>query len=249
MINDLPESEGLSRMSEPNLDQDGNSNRSMAKSYVVPFVLYLLGASVAASSDDFYPLAYALVVAVASTVTWILLRGRKLIVPHARVGEAIAVGLIGIALWNGLSQLGLETIIAKYLPEWLRPGPRVAYNPFEELTSPIVAWAFVGFRMVGLVILVPIAEELFWRGFLARWLMSHEWEEVPIGRFSVTSFTLVVLLFTSAHPEWLAAAVYCTLLNGFLWWRKDLWSCIVAHGVSNLVLGVYVLATGAWWLW
>jgi CAAX prenyl protease-like protein len=221
----------------------------MTKSYVLPFLAYVLGAGVAASLPAVYPLAYAAVVALVTAATWYLLRGRQIFVPHWRVGEAIAVGLVGIALWIGLSDLGLEKILAQFLPEWLRPGSRPAYNPFEALTQPIMAWGFIGVRMIGLVILVPIAEELFWRGFLSRWLISAEWEAIPLGRFTGTSFALVALLFTAAHPEWLAAVVYCTLLNGLLWWKKDLWSCIVAHGVSNLALGFYILATGAWWLW
>mgnify|MGYP002683041209 CR=1 FL=1 len=93
------------------------------------------------------------------------------------------------------------------------------------------------------------AEEIFWRGFLLRWLTNAEWEKVPLGRFSGMSFLLVTLLFTLAHPEWLAAAVYCALLNGFIYWKQDLWSCVVAHGVSNLLLGLYVLTTEHWWLW
>ena len=67
--------------------------------------------------------------------------------------------------------------------------------------------------------------------------------------WAVILFLIVILLFTVAHPEWLAAAVYCALLNGLFYWKKCLWCCIVAHSVSNLVLGAYILTTGAWWLW
>jgi membrane protease YdiL (CAAX protease family) len=59
----------------------------------------------------------------------------------------------------------------------------------------------------------------------------------------------VTILFALAHPEWVAALAYCALLNGLLYWRRNLWDCIVAHAVSNLVLGIYVLATGNWMLW
>jgi hypothetical protein len=163
--------------------------------------------------------------------------------------EAVLVGVLGIVLWIGLSELRLEEQISKYLPGWLRPEPRVGFNPFQELKQPLAVWGFVIVRLLGLVVLVPLVEELFWRGFLIRWLISPEWEEVPIGQFSGVSFLGVTLLFTLAHPEWLAAAVYCALLNGLLYWKKDLWCCIVAHGVSNLLLGIYVLAMGAWRLW
>jgi membrane protease YdiL (CAAX protease family) len=59
----------------------------------------------------------------------------------------------------------------------------------------------------------------------------------------------VTLLFTAAHPEWLAAAVYCAILNGLIYWKRDLWSCVVAHATSNLLLAVYILTTATWELW
>ena len=228
--------------------QEEPSSR-MAKSYVIPFVLYVLGTNVAAQVSGLYPPAYVAVVVLGGIVTWLLLRGRRIVVPHWRVAEAVVVGLVGIALWIGLSELRLEERIATYLPGWLRPGERIGFNPFEELTQPLAAWSFIAVRLIGLAVLVPVAEELFWRGFLLRWIISPDWQDVPLGKFSTTSFLLVTLLFMLAHPEWLAAACYCMLLNGLLNWKRDLWSCIVAHGVSNLVLGVYVLSTGTWWLW
>jgi CAAX prenyl protease-like protein len=96
---------------------------------------------------------------------------------------------------------------------------------------------------------VPVVEELFWRGFLLRWVISANWEGHPVGIFTMRSFLWVVLLFTLAHPEWLAAAVYCALMNILLYWKKDLWLCIVAHSTSNLLLVFYILMTGSWELW
>ncbi len=221
----------------------------MTKSYVVPFILYVLGTSFASQVPDRYPVAYVAVVVLVGAVTCGLLRGRRIIVPHGRVAGAVVVGFVGIALWIGLSELRLEARIASVLPEWLRPGERSGFNPFQELSHPLAVWGFVTVRLAGLAVLVPVAEELFWRGFLLRWIISPDWEDVPLGKFQVTSFVLVTLLFTLAHPEWLAAACYCMLLNGLLYWKRDLWDCIVAHGVSNLVLGAYVLSTGTWWLW
>ena len=221
----------------------------MTKSYVLPFVLYLVGTSAAGQQAEWYAPAYAAVVLLVGAAAWWLLRGRGIVVRHWRVADAVVVGLAGAALWIALSELRLEERIAVHLPDWLRPGPRAGFNPLQQLPQPWIAWSFVGVRMLGLAILVPIVEELFWRGFLLRWLISADWEEVPLGRFSLTSFAGVTILFTLAHPEWLAAAVYCALLNGLMYWKKDLWRCIVAHAASNLGLGIYILATGAWWLW
>jgi len=212
-------------------------------------MMYLLGVTIVSKLPSLYPLAYPLVVVLVGAVTWMLLRRHRIIQPHWHVVEAVLVGILGIALWIGLSELRLEERLTTHLPAWLRPEPRVGFNPFQDLKHPWTAWVFVGIRLIGLVALVPVAEELFWRGFLSRWLISAQWEEVPLGRFNIPSFFFVTLLFTLAHPEWIAAAIYCAVLNGLLYWKKDLWSCIVAHGVSNLLLGIYILGTGAWWLW
>jgi CAAX prenyl protease-like protein len=226
------------------------SSDAVVKPYVVPFFAYLVGASIVGSLPiEYYPVAYSIMVVAVSAVTWFLLRGQRMVIPHWRIVGAIVVGLVGIVLWILLSELQLETILTKHLPGWLRPGGRVSFNPFEELSSNWQAYTFIVFRLIGLSLLVPVAEEIFWRGFLARWLIADDWERVALGAFTWGSFWGVVGLFTLAHPEWFAAATYCALLNGLLYWKKDLWSCIVAHGVSNFTMGMYVLATGAWWLW
>jgi CAAX prenyl protease-like protein len=218
--------------------------------YVLPFALYLgltqLPSFFPALYPDYYPGLYTAVVIVVGLVTAYFLWSRPLLHPHARVGLAAAVGLGGIALWIGLCHLNLEQYLT--LPTWLRPK-RGGYDPFTELEDPRAAWAFVAVRLAGMVLLVPVVEELFWRGFLARWLLGPNWQVRPMGQFTPASFAIVTLLCTLAHPEWLAAAVYFALLNAYLYWKKDLWGCVVAHGVSNLVLGVYILAAKDWRLW
>jgi CAAX prenyl protease-like protein len=178
-----------------------------------------------------------------------LVYGRGLLRPHARVLPGVVVGLAGIALWIGICHLALEEQIAALLPGWLQPGPRIGFDPFSNIADTAARWGFIAMRLVGLAFLVPVVEELFWRGFLARWLIAPDWQSQPLGRFTPFSFAGVTLLFTLAHPEWLAAAVYCALLNLLLAWTRDLWNCVVAHGVSNLALGIYILSTESWQLW
>ncbi len=223
--------------------------------YIAPYFLYLIGTALAGWAKTevpwplAYPIAYAAVVVGVGMATWRLMRGKGIVIPHWRIGLGVLVGLVGIVLWIFLSKLELEAQIASYLPEMIRPGTRPAVNPFEEIPFQGVAWAFIVVRLVGLALLVPVVEEVFCRGFLLRWTISENWSEVPLGQFSLTSFLVVTALFTLAHPEWLAAAVYCMLLNGLIYWKKDLWVCIVAHGVSNLALGIYILVTGDWVFW
>jgi CAAX prenyl protease-like protein len=217
--------------------------------FILPFILYLGASQLCAAYPEYYSWLYpASVVFVGAVTGWLLYR-RGLLRPHARVLPAVVVGLVGIVLWIGICHLEWDQHLAAWLPSWLRPAPRPGFNPFTAITNPAACWAFVAMRLVGLAVLVPVVEELFWRGFLARWLLSPDWQKQPIGLFTPFSFAGVTLLFTLAHPEWLAAAVYCVLLNLLLSWTRDLWSCVVAHGVSNFVLGIYILATGSWELW
>jgi len=217
--------------------------------YVVPFILYLLFSQVAVYYDSLYPWLYIATVIMVSGATLYLLSGRNLFQAHGDVLPGIAFGIAGIIVWILLSKSNVDEAVISLLPVWMQPDQRLGFNPFETIPNSSFQWVFILARSVGLVLLVPVAEELFWRGFLLRWIISADWEEQPIGVFTFRSFLWVVLLFTSAHPEWFAAAAYCILLNILLYWKKDLWLCIIAHSTSNLVLVVYVLLTGSWILW
>jgi CAAX prenyl protease-like protein len=226
-----------------------NGKTRLVLAYVAPFVLYLLLTSLAARFDRAYPAAYGIAIAVVGIATILLLRGRRILKPHRRIFVPVLVGLVGFLLWVALATPQFERALTSGFPDWLRPSPRAGYDPFSELEPQAVAIAFVTVRLIGLVILTPIAEELFWRGFLLRWVDSPDWEDVPLGTFRVRSFVVVTIFFVAVHPEWFAAAAYCMLLNGLMYWKKDLWSCVVAHAASNLALAVYIMATGTWWLW
>ncbi len=217
--------------------------------YIAPFALYLLLTQIPLKFPAHYPWLHGGCVLLVGLVTIGLLRGKGLVRIHGDILPGILCGIVGILLWILLCNLQLEALLMQHLPDWLQPESRAAFNPLAEIASPLGRWSFIAVRILGMAVLVPFAEELFWRGFLLRWIISPDWRQVSIGHYSLKSFVWVVLLFTLAHPEWLAAAVYCSLLNLLLYWKRDLWNCIVAHGVSNLLLAIYVLLTGAWQLW
>ncbi len=216
-------------------------NRNML-ACVLPFALYVVLTQVPSQFPEFYPMLYTAVVVIVGVVAAYFIYGSGLLRPHWNIGPGLIIGVLGICLWIGLCSLSIEAGLAEYLPEWLQPGTRAGFNPDGSI-------GFIIVRMTGLAIVVPVAEELFWRCFLIRWIVSGDWESVEIGKFTPGSFAWVIFLFTLAHPEWIAAAVYCALLNGLLYWKRDLWNCVVAHAVSNFILGVYVLSTGTWDLW
>jgi len=105
-------------------------------------------------------------------------------------------------------------------------------------------------RSLRAVIVVPIVEELFWRGWLMRWTIAQDFRSVPLGTYSAASFWTVALLFASEHgPYWdvgLAAGII------FNWWMirtRSLGDLILAHAVANACLSAYVIAAGKWEYW
>jgi CAAX prenyl protease-like protein len=156
----------------------------------------------------------------------------------------IIVGVIGIVQWVGM-QLWLQNHFA-----WFKPGPH-PFDAFEHFHSREAAWAFVGVRIFGAVIVVPVMEELFWRDYLWRQILApNDFKLAEVGEFDWVPFLLVPCFFSMVHGNWWPTAIVWALMVGtLLVYTKSLGACIVAHAVTNLLLAVYVLKTGDWAFW
>ena len=104
-------------------------------------------------------------------------------------------------------------------------------------------------KLIGFLLIAPLVEELFIRGFLIRFIINHDWQKVPIGKFTWPSFAITALLFGFSHNLWLAGIFAGILLNLLLYKQKRIESCIFAHFIANLSLAAYILATSSWHLW
>ncbi len=110
-------------------------------------------------------------------------------------------------------------------------------------------WTLVAPRLVGAALLVPVMEELFWRSFLMRWIRQPVFEAVAPAQVGLKALVLSTFLFVLAHTLWLAAIV-AGLAYAWLYIRTGkLWVAVIAHAVTNGVLGVWVLTTGNWQFW
>ena len=101
------------------------------------------------------------------------------------------------------------------------------------------------------MIVVPLVEETFWRGFVLRYLINERFTAVAVGAFSWLSFVVVTFGFGFAHsrPDWIAALVTSALYNLVAYRTKSLSSCVVAHALTNLLLGGWIMATRQWGFW
>jgi CAAX prenyl protease-like protein len=117
-------------------------------------------------------------------------------------------------------------------------------------TNPLLLAAFLVVRFFGLVVVVPIIEEFFLRGFAMRFAMAEKWWEVPLGQMNALAVTVSMVIPALTHPaEVLAALAWFGMITLFYWRTRMLWNCVVAHAVTNLLLGIFIITTGSWSLW
>ena len=129
----------------------------------------------------------------------------------------------------------------------IQGSPR-GFNP-ELILDSQVRLFMTAARVAGAVLVVPAMEELFWRSFLIRYVVSPEFDKVPIGRFTWPSFLVTALLFGSEHHLFFAGVMAGVVYNLLLYCTKSLAHCIIAHAVTNFLLGLYVLASSKWYFW
>lgn len=211
--------------------------------YTAPFLLFLALTTLESQLPlSVFPLAYAVKIALVGGLL-IFLRGSF---PEARPGGggwaiATALGIILCLLWVWVDH---------YTPHFKFLGTRVGYNPSREIGTVAGLWFFLAVRFLGLVVVVPFAEELFYRGFLLRFVTdTDDFQRVPVGTFSAVALLFNVVLFAMSHPEWLAAGIFALAMCLLLRFTKNLFACVLSHGVTNLLLGVYILHTAQWQYW
>ncbi len=95
-----------------------------------------------------------------------------------------------------------------------------------------------------------IIEEFFVRGFLIRYVDDPDWDELPLGQATWKGWLAPTVYGVIAHPaEPLSALVWFSLVSWLYKRTGSIWDCVIAHAVTNLLLGLYVLKYSAWHLW
>jgi CAAX prenyl protease-like protein len=148
--------------------------------------------------------------------------------------------------------VGVVVFLIWIAPQTLLGLPR-RDNGFDPtvFASPTLYWITVAFRFARLVIVVPLVEEIFWRGFVLRYLISENFDKIAVGTWSWMSFTVVAAAFAFSHApaDWAAAFATGMLYNAVACSTKSLGSCVIAHASTNLLLGLWIMATRQWGFW
>jgi hypothetical protein len=212
--------------------------------YVVPFAALLLVLAVQDYLQVLGPWEAPLRFLVLGLVT-AAFAGRIVDLRFARPAAAVLVGVAVFAIW-----IAPDLVWPGFREHWLfrhallgaggRPPPAAVHGSV----------LFLVFRFLRAAVIVPVAEELFWRGWLMRWLIRSDFESVPLGTYTPWSFWASAVLFAAEHGSYwdvgLAAGI---VYNLWIIRTRRLADCMLAHGVTNAVLSAYVIWTGKWQYW
>ena len=179
--------------------------------------------------------------------SWVYLKDFSFQVDH----WGLIVGVLGGVIWIGLCALGLESKLLGLVglaPDLL--GERSGVNPWEVYPDAGTRKLFLGFRFALLVITVPIAEELFLRGFFMRYIEATNWQELNLASIGMAGLVAGTVYGIASHPsEMVAAAAWFSLVTWLMVRTNKFWNCVLAHAITNLMLGIYVCTTSNWQLW
>lgn len=199
---------------------------SVASALLMPLIV-LMGSSILtlAFSDGFHGL-YPLCVVATATVLWYY-RAAYRGLGWAWSWQAPALGVVVFLIWIFLvpgSDLGQP----KDVGSWS--------------TAAMVVWWI--FRVIGFVLIVPLAEELAFRGYLLRKLVATDFEKIPLNQFSGLAFLASSFLFGLLHEQWLAGAVAGMAYALAVYWRGRLGDAVLAHATTNALLAILMLFSG-----
>jgi CAAX prenyl protease-like protein len=166
--------------------------------------------------------------------------------------EAVAVGVGVLVMWVGIDSLypKLSELSIKLGLSKAPVTPALPWNPNLQFGDGApLAWFFIVARILGASLVVPALEEVFFRSFLYRYIAKPDFQSVSLGLFAWTPFLLTAAIFGLEHEEWLAGILCGFAYQGLVVWKKRLGDAIVAHGITNLLLGLWVVWKGDWKFW
>ena len=153
--------------------------------------------------------------------------------------EALGGGILVFVLWINLD--------FKY--------PKLtAYEDTWNLTKQfghgsIMFWLFATTRIIGSTLVVPFLEEVFYRSFLYRYMLTKNWLFSPHNLFDIRPFIVTSIIFGLTHSHWLAGII-CGMIYQIIVLRTNrLGDAIIAHAITNCLLGFWVITQQNWHLW
>ena len=129
-------------------------------------------------------------------------------------------------------------------------APQPATIPALMAASPLLRQLWIFARISGAVAIVPIAEELAFRGYLLRRIVAADFENVSFTKISAWPMLGSSVVFGLLHGRLWFAGILAGLVYAWAARRRGrLGDAILAHAITNAFLAVYVLLSSHWYLW
>jgi exosortase E/protease (VPEID-CTERM system) len=204
--------------------------------YLVPFLVILGAGMLAGALSGTFEWMYPVRFFAGAVALWAFRTRYSTL--NWRVGWlGPAIGVAVFLLWIGLDHL-ISVPVATAMPGALGASSAAAR----------IAW--ISFRVLAATITVPIAEELAFRGFLLRRLVSEDFESVSFARFTWFALAASSVLFGALHGSRWPAGILAGLLYAYAVIRRGrIGEAVAAHATTNALLAAYVLAFGQWQYW
>ncbi len=217
-----------------------------AVAHVAPFATWLLCMVFFKGFDLYWVRTAITVLALAICRPWRWYRGPQI----RHLPATVIVGAVVCWIWI-LPESGW---MQKHAPSLSTFYQCFLVRPFGELVEPGVVpeYTTVGsllIRLCGSAFVIALAEEVFWRGFAYRRLQQVQFLEAHPEDFSMFAFVIVAIAFGFEHARWFVGSI-AGVAYGLLYVKtRNLWSAILAHIITNWLLGLYVLRTQAYQFW
>jgi CAAX prenyl protease-like protein len=212
--------------------------------YVLPFASFMAFLAIQNYAALPPSIDYPVRVIALSAILWVF--SRHVIDLHCTHAlQSVVLGAAVFVIW-----IGPDVLIPGYRQHWLFQNAilgRIGAPVSEQIIlAPVVLWT----RILRAVVLVPIIEELFWRAWLMRWLISPRFEQIKLGAYAPMAFWVTAILFASEHgPYWDVGLITGVIYNWWMVRTRSLGDCILVHAVTNACLCGYVVATKHWEYW
>ncbi len=157
---------------------------------------------------------------------------------------SVALGLAVFAVW-----IAPDLIVPTWRSHWVFQndivGKLKTSIPPAELTPLMLV-----LRVIRASLLVPVLEELFWRGWLPRWIQDTRFERVPLGQYTPLAFWATALLFGAEHGPFWDVGLVCGII--YNWWMRrtrSLGDLVLVHATTNFALSMFIIASERWTFW
>jgi len=122
--------------------------------------------------------------------------------------------------------------------------------PGDLAAIPVwLAGLWLVFRILGSVVVVPLVEELAFRGYLLRKFAARRFEDLDPRHFSLLAFVASSVLFGVLHGRWLAGTLAGMAYALAVYRRGQIGDAVAAHGTTNALIALHVLVFREWGLW